>query len=103
MGRLRIEREHSLGWLGARELAQTWLQAGELRWQLRCQRWLSDDQERIDFEGPGLKGQLWVLPQRFELDLELGFLLNAYRSRIETELQRQLDAALGTGPSNGPS
>ncbi len=101
MGRLSIARAHGLGWLDARALAQAWVAAGEARWGLQCQRFLGDGHERIDFQGPGLQGCLWVRPQRFELELELGFLLNAYRSRIEAEIRHQLDLAVGGDAPSG--
>jgi len=50
----------------------------------------------IDFERPGMQGMLRVSPDVFELRMTLGFLLSAYRGRIEAELQRRLDGLLGT-------
>jgi hypothetical protein len=54
-----------------------------------------EDRQQIDFERPGLQGQLQVSGEAFELRLTLGFLLSAYRARIEAELQHRLEDRLG--------
>jgi putative polyhydroxyalkanoate system protein len=95
MGQLHIKRPHNLGWDGARELAHTWVAESEDRWRLACETIPKRDHECITFRGAGVQGELLVWPDRFELQLQLGFLLSAYQSRIEAEIQRQLDLQLG--------
>lgn len=95
MARLHILRSHSLNGPAARALVQTWVAGGTSRWGLTCEHTVAEGQECITFAGPGLRGQLWVRPDAFELEAQLGILLSAYRERIETEIQRQLDQALG--------
>ncbi len=100
MGQLRIQRAHQLGWDGARQLAHTWATEAEARWRLPCETTRLDDHDRMTFRGPGVQGEMQVWPDRFELQLQLGFLLSAYQSRIEAEIQRQLDLQLGPTPAD---
>lgn len=57
-------------------------------------RGLGGEAERIRFSGPGVDGWLEARADTFELRARLGFLLSAYRGRIEAEMQRQLDERL---------
>lgn len=95
MGQIRLQRAHALGWDGARTLAQTWARDAETRWRLQCETTAALDHERLDFRAPGVQGRVEVWPTHFELEVQLGFLLSAYRQRIEAEIQRELDRQLG--------
>ncbi len=97
MGQLCIQRPHHLGWDAARQLARSWATESEAQWRLACDITAQSDHERIALRGPGMQGELQVWPDRFELELQLGFLLSAYQKRIEAEIQRQLDLQLGPG------
>ncbi len=100
MAHLRIQRAHNLCWDGARQLAQSWATEAEARWRLPCETTQLNDHDRIAFRGPGVQGEMQVWPDRFELELQLGFLLSAYQGRIEAEIQRQLDLQLGAAPAD---
>lgn len=47
--------------------------------------------ETVKFKGAGAKGYMTVLEDRFELKMELGFMLLPFRSRIEQEMDKYLD------------
>ena len=94
MGRLHIVREHQLAWAAACDIASTWRRAGEERWGLQCEHQVLEGHEIVGFRGPGVSGQFWVYPDRFEIEATLGFLLSAYQGRIASEIERQLDEAL---------
>jgi putative polyhydroxyalkanoate system protein len=95
MAQLQIHRAHQLGWEGARQLAQDWRVQAEQAYGLQCTQESGEEQESISFARPGLSGRLRVSAQSFELEARLGFLLSAYRDRIESELQQRLDQQLG--------
>jgi hypothetical protein len=42
------------------------------------------------------------MPHAFELDAKLGFLLGAFRDRIESEIVKNLDALLAKKPAGRP-
>lgn len=94
MAEIHIQRTHTLGRDAAWQLAHDWQTQAEQDWGLRCTAQTQDDQQHIRFERPGLQGHLRVNDQAFELQLTLGFLLSAYRARIEGELRRRLDERL---------
>ena len=48
----------------------------------------------IEFNRSGVKGTLTVLPDQFDLQAHLGFLLGAFKHRIEDEIVKNLDALL---------
>lgn len=95
MSEIHIHRAHALGGEAALQLAQDWQIQAEQDWGLRCTAHEQDEGRHIAFERPGVQGSLRVSVQTFELRLTLGFLLSAYRGRIEAELQRRLDGWLG--------
>ncbi|HBH37076.1 MAG TPA: polyhydroxyalkanoic acid synthase [Curvibacter sp.] len=94
MAEIHIHRAHGLAWDEARDLARDWQTQAEQAWGLHCTVQSGEGQHHIVFERPGLQGWLRVSREAFELQLTLGFLLSAYRARIEEELQRRLDGWL---------
>ena len=48
----------------------------------------------VTFVRTGLKGTLRVCAKRFELDAHLGFLLGAFKDKIEGEIVKNLDQLL---------
>jgi len=75
-----------------------WMHDAQTRFGLQCQLTADAQEVRIAFSHAGVTGTLVAGHDRFELTARLGFLLNAYRPRIEAEVQRQLDALLGAAP-----
>ncbi|MCA3236803.1 MAG: polyhydroxyalkanoic acid system family protein [Curvibacter sp.] len=95
MSDIHIHREHRLGWDAAVRLAQDWQAQAEQDWGLVCKALAQDGAQHIAFERPGLKGSLRVTDREFELRMSLGFLLEAYRARIEAAMQQRLEGWLG--------
>ena len=94
MSEIHIHRVHGLGEAAALRLAGDWQVQAERDWGLRCTARADTGVHHIAFERPGVQGVLRVSGDAFDLRLTLGFLLSAYRSRIEAELQHRLDGWL---------
>jgi len=54
----------------------------------------SETSDTVEFTRSGVKGELIVAPDHFQLDAKLGFLLGAFSKTIESEIERNLDALL---------
>ena len=50
--------------------------------------------DEVCFTRSGVSGTLHVTKDRFELNAKLGFLLGAFKSRIESEIVKNLDDLL---------
>lgn len=46
--------------------------------------------DAVRLSGPGLQGQVELLPQQVRVTAELGFLLSALRGQVEAEIRRVL-------------
>lgn len=91
---LRIHRPHALGLPHAREVAREWVRDAQERLQMDCEYREGEEADQVSFKRAGVSGELKVTAQTFELDAKLGFLLGAYKDRIEQEIGRNLDALL---------
>lgn len=95
MSEVSIEREHTLGLAGAREVARRWREQAESEWGMQCEASTEAGLDRLSFSRTGVSGVLTVSENRFELQLKLGFLLGAYSARIEQQIRQNLDELLG--------
>lgn len=94
MADIQIEREHALGLLEARKVAFKWAeQAGE-KFDLTCTYEEGTSSDLLSFSRSGVHGTLTVTGESFELSARLGFLLGAFKERIEGEIARNLDALI---------
>ena len=91
---IHIERPHSLGLAKARELAFRWAEEAENRLGMECTYQEGKASDLVSFTRAGANGELRVTKDRFELHARLGFLLGAFRDRIESEIVKNLDALL---------
>lgn len=91
MARIHVERRHALSHKKARDVAEKLAKGLEARFDL-AYAWHGD---HVDFERPGVSGRLRVAPDRIVLDVELGFLLSAFKPAIEREIVAQLDRHCG--------
>lgn len=91
---IRIHRNHKLGLPKAREVAWQWAEEVERKFDMQCTVIEGDETDTVEFERPGVKGQLLVAADHFELDARLGFLLGAFSKTIESEIERNLDELL---------
>ncbi|MBX9716279.1 MAG: polyhydroxyalkanoic acid system family protein [Burkholderiaceae bacterium] len=102
MTTFHIHRAHSLGRLGAARLADHWAEAAQQEHQMGCT--MSEDAagQRVEFERPGVRGELIAGAGEFALTVTLGFLLSAFSDRIRQEIEKNLDAAIAKAMSAAP-
>lgn len=94
MAHLHLRREHPLGLAGAREVAQRWIDEGTTQFGLSCTLTPGEDRDVIHFSRTGVKGEVRVTADAFELNAKLGILLGAFKADIEREVGRVLDRML---------
>jgi len=94
MAELHILRPHSLGLPQARQLALRWAAQAQTEFGLHCTYEEGQQEDEVGFSRPGVDGTLVVSHDRFELNARLGFLLGAFKDRIEREIVSNFDALL---------
>lgn len=80
----------------AREMAQQWAEQAENKYDMDCTYEKGALQDTLCFARAGIKGTLDVLPGALDFHAQLGFLVSAFKERIQTELEQQLDAMLAS-------
>ncbi len=129
MSDIHIERVHNLGLVEARAVAREWAGKAAERFDMECTYvedapqatapaaeiagfTLGSDSVAADAQGAcdclsfsrsGVSGTLRVDASTFTLDAELGFLLGAFKERIEQEISRNLDSLLADRGVTSPS
>jgi putative polyhydroxyalkanoate system protein len=101
MANLHILREHALGLPAARKIAFTWAEQVEADFGMECSYEEGKTADQVTFSRSGVNGTLHVTADRFELDAKLGFLLGAFKGKIEAEIVKNLDDLLA--PKAGKS
>ena len=91
---IHIQRDHDLGLREARKLALRWAEMAQEKLELTCSYEEGEDCDLLSFSRSGVKGELKVTGDVFELDARLGLLLGVFKDRIETEIARNLDELL---------
>lgn len=99
MAQLHIHRNHELGLAAARKVARTWAEQVEAEFDMVCTLERGTDHDKVHFKRSGVQGTLQVSAAHFELDAKLGFLLGAFKNRIEAEIVKNLDDLLHTKPA----
>lgn len=94
MADIHIEREHSLGLAAARKIAWQWAEQAENEFDMSCTYEEGKKADEVQFTRSGVNGCLQVTENRFVLDAKLGFLLGAFKERIEAEIVKNLDTLL---------
>ncbi len=94
MADIHIEREHTLGLAAARKLAWQWAEQAENEFDMSCTYEEGKKADDVQFTRSGVSGCLHVTEDRFVLDAKLGFLLGAFKERIESEIVKNLDTLL---------
>lgn len=87
---LHIVRKHALGLKVARRIAFNWAEQVENDLGMRCTYEEGRSADRVSFSRSGVQGHLEVTRDRFELDAKLGFLIGAFKGRIEAEITEML-------------
>ena len=94
MADIHIRRNHQLGLAGARKIAWQWAEQAEGDFGMSCTYEEGGDCDEVCFTRSGVDGTLTVSADHFELDAKLGFLLGAFKERIESEIVKNLDELL---------
>lgn len=94
MADLHILREHALGLAAARKIATTWANQVKSDFGMECSYDEGKTQDTVTFTRSGVNGTLHVTADRFDLSAKLGFLLGAFKGRIEAEIVKNLDDLL---------
>ena len=94
MANLHIRREHSLTLAAARNIARTWAEQVKSDFGMDCSYEEGVKEDRLSFTRSGVNGVLVVTSDHFDLDAKLGFLLGAFKGKIEAEIVKNLDDLL---------
>ena len=97
MADIHIHRTHGLGLAKARKTAWKWAEHVEEKFGMECTVIEGDKSDVVEFTRSGVDGKLRVSADAFELDAKLGFLLGAFRGKIESEIEGYLDELLVEG------
>ena len=94
MADIHIRREHRLGLAKARKTAWQWAEAVEEKFGMECTVIEGKTSDVVEFTRAGVEGRLVVDADSFDLTARLGLLLGAFRSRIEAEIEENVDEVL---------
>ncbi len=94
MSDIHITRDHELGLAKARKVALQWAEDAEKNFDMECTIVEGETSDTVAFTRAGVKGELIVTGDQFELEAKLGFLLGAFSKTIEAEIEKNLDALL---------
>jgi putative polyhydroxyalkanoate system protein len=101
LSHIHIHRDHHLGLAGARKVAFKWAEQAEEEFGMDCTYEEGTVHDEVTFTRSGVNGTLKVTPHTFELDAKLGFLLGAFREKIEAEIVKNLDGLLAKKSAAG--
>lgn len=99
MAELHILREHTLGLPEARKIAFKWAEHVEEEFGMSCTYEEGKTVDQVCFTRAGVDGTLAVTKDKFELNAKLGFLIGAFKGKIESEIVKNLDDLLKTKPT----
>ena len=94
---IHIHRDHQLGLTRARKIALQWATDAEAKFDMACTILEGEASDTVEFTRSGVKGELIVAADHFDLVAKLGFLLGAFSHTIEAEIEKNLDALLAKG------
>ena len=103
MADIHIHRDHQLGLAQARKTAWQWAEAAEEKFGMECTVIEGDDSDVVEFKRAGVDGRLLVAADSFDLTARLGLLIGAFRGRIESEIEDNLDALLARSAARKPA
>jgi putative polyhydroxyalkanoate system protein len=99
MANLHIVREHHLGHAAARKVAYAWAEQAEAEFGMECTYEEGKTEDMVTFTRSGVNGTLQVSKTGFTLEAKLGFLLGAFKDKIEAEIVKNLDTLLASKPA----
>ena len=91
---INISRQHSLGLPAARKIAYKWAEDCEKKLDMACTYEEGKAEDEVQFKRSGVEGTLSVTATGFDLHAKLGFLLGAFKGKIESEIEKNLDDLL---------
>jgi putative polyhydroxyalkanoate system protein len=91
---INISRSHNLGLAQARKVAYQWAEDCEKKLDMECTYEEGKTSDMVEFTRSGVEGTLKVTATGFDLHAKLGFLLGAFKGKIESEIEKNLDALL---------
>ena len=91
MADIHIEREHGLGLSQARLAASRWAEQAAEKFDMACTYEEGPASDEVSFSRSGVSGTMTVTSERFELQAKLGFLLGAFKDKIEEKINANLD------------
>lgn len=94
MADIHIHRKHTLGFAKARDIAFNWAEDVENKLDMACTYEEGKTEDCVSFTRSGVNGTLVVTKDGFELKAKLGFLVGAFKDKIEAEISKNLDALL---------
>ena len=97
MADIHIERDHGMGMAQARQAAFKWAEQAEQKFDMQCTYEEGATTDEVSFKRSGVTGTLVVTATAFTLQAKLGFLLGAFKDKIEGEIVKNLDALIASG------
>lgn len=94
MADIHIERQHGMTLAQARKTAFKWAEQVEEKFDMECTYEEGSSSDEVCFARSGVTGTLTVTKDSFELQAKLGFLLGAFKDKIEGEIVKNLDALI---------
>lgn len=94
MADINITRQHGMTLASARKAAFKWAEQAEEKFDMACTYEEGSNQDLCGFTRSGVTGTLTVNKDTFVLQARLGFLLGAFKDRIEGEIVKNLDALI---------
>lgn len=99
MADIHIQREHGLGLAEARKIAFKWAEQVEEKFDMECTYEEGKAEDLVSFTRSGVSGTLVVTKDSFDLQAKLGFLLGAFKDKIEGEIVKNLDTLIAKKPA----
>lgn len=85
-------------------MALKWARQAEEKYDMECTYEEGEEQDTLCFSRAGVKGTLDVRSDAIDFRAQLGFLVSAFKERIQAELEQQFDSLLAASPENaGPA
>ena len=97
MADIHIERDHGMSLAQARKTAFKWAEQAEQKFDMQCTYEEGATADEVSFKRSGVTGTLAVTATAFTLQAKLGFLLGAFKDKIEGEIVKNLDALIASG------
>ena len=98
MADIQIERKHGMSMAQARAAAFKWAEQAEEKFDMTCTYEEGSTTDEVSFTRSGVSGTLTVTDDAFQLQAKLGFLLGAFKDKIEGEIVKNLDALIAKKP-----